>query len=263
MKTAPRFVQRSLAVLLTLTATAAFAQQGSMQQAWLKFSKELGMQSTWSADMEMQTMGMNMTSKIYHDGEKSRTEMTMPMMNMKMVALSLVENGKTVSYTLFPDKKKYCINPSAEGDSEKFDYTLTDAGTEEYEGAVCKKRRLTIKIPDQGTQTMDILFSPAQKNMPVKMTATVEMKTQGNTASAMPPSVILFKNHRFDKPSAELFTVPKDYTQAKNAQEVMMGGLFGGGQGGGEPRQPTLPPEALQALKAAQAEMEKARKAQQ
>jgi hypothetical protein len=260
------------AALLLAAARSASAQGmqqkgGDPQQIWLTFEKELGLQASYSADMEIQTMGMNMTSKIYRDASKTRTEMTMPFMNLKMVALQLTENGKPVSYTLFPDKKKYFLTPTEEEAGQgKPDYTLTDAGTEAYEGATCKKRRLTVKLPDGNTQAMDMLFSPAQKNMPVKMTANAQMKTQDGEPPMTLTSVILFKNYRFGAQNAALFAIPKDYTQAKNMQEVMTGGgLFGGlGQPGaipqGQPRQgaEALPPEALKAMQEAQAEAEKA-----
>ncbi|HRR33700.1 MAG TPA: hypothetical protein P5026_06360 [Kiritimatiellia bacterium] len=237
-------------------------QKGSdPQQIWLKFEKELGLQQSYAADMEIQAMGMNMTSTVYRDGNKSRTEMTVPFMNMKMVALQLTENGKMTGYTLFPDKKKYCVTPEEDLAADgNLDYTLKDAGSEVFEGVTCKKRRLTVKIPDQGTQVMDILFSPKQKDMPVKMTANTQMKTEQGAEPMTMTTVILFKNYRFGPQPAALFTIPKDYTKAKDMQEVMMGGLFGGGQApaaAGQPQGMTLPPEALKAIQEAQAEAEK------
>ena len=55
--------------------------------------------------MVIQAMGMNMDSSVVRDGDKTRTEMTMPFMNLKMVMLEIPEGGQTVSYSLFPDKK--------------------------------------------------------------------------------------------------------------------------------------------------------------
>ena len=265
MKT-PRYLGRlvlTTGMMLTGTLFAqGMRQQGQdAQQIWLKFEKELGLQRDFSVDMEIQTMGMTMPSKVYRTGDKTRSEMTLPFMSMKIVALQLTENGKTVNYSLFPDKKKYCVNPEPAGsgaDTEKMDYTLNDAGTEVYEGVTCKKSRMTVTLPDGGTQVMDMLFSPAQKNMPVKMTSNAKIKTEPDQPPMAVTSVILFKDYRFGKPDASLFTIPKDYAQAKNMQEVMMGGgallpSAGGQQGGGV----TLPPEALKALQEAQAETAK------
>jgi len=272
MKTTCVLTRLTLAAALMLTAVRSAPAQGlrqkgaDPQQIWMKFEKELGLQQRYAADMEVQAMGMTMASTVYHDIGKTRTEMTVPFMNMKMVALQLTENGKMVGYTLFPDKKKYCVTPADEMASGDLDYTLKDVGGEVFEGVTCKKRRMTVKIPDQGTQVLDILFSPAQKNMPVKMTANAQIKTEQGAEPMNVNSVILFKNYRFGAQPAALFTIPKDYTKAKDMQEVMMGGgLFGGMQApaaagqapGGQPQGMTLPPEALKALQEAQAEAEK------
>ena len=264
-------VRLGLVMALSLTCVFSAVAQGTRQkggdpqQIWMKFEKELGLQQRYAADMEIQTMGMTMTSAVYHDIGKTRSEMTLPFMNMRMVALQLTENGKTTGYTLFPDKKKYCVTPSDELDAGgDMDYTLKDAGSEVFEGVACKKRRLTVKIPDQGTQVMDILFSPKQKNMPVKMTANAQIKMEQGAEPMAMTTVILFKNYRFGPQPAALFTIPKDYAKAKDMQEVMMGSLFGGmqapaaaGQAAGQPQGMTLPPEALKALQDAQAEAEK------
>ena len=271
MKMIHRLTRLALTAALTLTcAQAAFGQgmqqKGSdPQKMWLKFSKELGLQPRYSADMDIQAMGMNMISKIFHDGDKTRSEMTMPFMNIKMVSLQLMANGKPVNYTLFPDKKKYVFTPASAddaADTERLDYTLKDAGTEVYEGVTCKKRIMTVKTANDGTQVMEMLFSPAQKNMPVKITATMQMQEKGKPVRTM-NSVILFKNYTFGPQNASLFVVPKDYTQAKDMQEIMMGGGFGDmfGAKPGAQGQPqggmTLPPEALKALQEAQAEAQK------
>jgi len=257
-----RLVLTTGMMLTTALSAQGMRQQGQdAQQIWLKFEKELGLQRDFSVDMDIQTMGMTMPSKVYRTGDKTRSEMTLPFMSMKIVALQLTENGKAVNYSLFPDKKKYCVNPETAGgeaDAEKMDYTLNDAGTEVYEGVTCKKSRMTVKLPDGGTQVMDMLFSPAQKNMPVKMTSNAKIKTEPDQPPMTITSVILFKNYRFGKPDAALFTIPKDYVKAANMQEVMMGGgallpSAGGQQGGGM----TLPPEALKALQEAQAEAAK------
>ncbi len=263
-------VRLSLVMALSLANVFSAVGQGMRQkgsdpqQIWMKFEKELGLQQRYAADMEIQAMGMTMTSTVHHDIGKTRTEMTLPFMNMRMVALQLTENEKMTGYTLFPDKKKYCVTPDEELDADgDMDYSLTDQGTEVFEGVTCKKRRMTVKIPDQGTQILDILFSPKQKNMPVKMTANAQIRMEQGAEPTTMTSVILFKNYRFGPQPATLFAVPKDYAKVKDMQEVMMGGLFGGaqapavaGQTGGQPQGMTLPPEALKAIQEAQAEAE-------
>ncbi len=217
--------------ILSLSATTLFAQGARKQQngaeCWLKIEKEMGLQRRYSVDMEIQAMGMTMASKTYRLDDLTRNETAMPFMNLKMVALQLKENGKPVSYTLFPDKKKYCLNEdAADGAGDKAPaFKITEEGTEVYEGVTCKKRRITVTMDDGKTQEMDMLFSPAQKNMPVKMTATVKAEMQPGEPPMEITSVVLFKNYLFAAPAASLFTIPKDYTKAASMQEVMMGGF--------------------------------------
>lgn len=229
----------TLAGVLTLSATALFAQGRRQQQTgaecWFKIEKEMGLQTRYSVDMEIQAMGMVMPSKTYRLDDLMRSETTMPFMNLKMVVLQLKENGKPVSYSLFPDKKKYCLNEGATAADDKIPaYKITEAGSETYEGVACKKRRITVTMEDGKTQDMDMLFSPAQKNMPVKMTATAKAETEPGQAPMEITSVVLFKNYQFAAPAASLFAIPKDYTKAANMQEIMMSSLGGFGA----PQQP-------------------------
>jgi hypothetical protein len=252
-----------------LLATSLFAQGRGMrkqgasqqQQAWLKFEKELGLQTRYSADMEIQTMGMNMPCKVYRTEGKTRSEMTMPFMNMRMVALQLPVNGKTVSYSLFPDKKKYCIKPEEEaaeaaGTVKPPQVKMEELGTEVYEGVTCKKRRMTVTSADGTVNVMTLLFSPAQKDMPVKIDSQVTVVPEPGAEPMTVTSVVLIKNYEFGAPAASLFTIPKDYTQAANMSEIMMGG---GGLGGlTPPGQPASgQPAGLQeALRRAQLEQQ-------
>ena len=226
MKSPFRFVP-ALALALAC-AVPAFAQESdspSASQPWKKFEKQLGLQTTYSVDMVMQTMGMNMTSRTVRDGDKSRTEMTMPFMNLKMVALETLQDGRTVSYTLFPDKKKYVLNEDASGaDAAGAVPQIEELGTETFEGEACVKRRIT--MVEQGIRSdMIMLFSPKQKNMPVKLTVTANAP-MGQGQPAMPiQSVVLFKNYDFSTPDASQFAVPAGFVQAASMQEVMMEGM--------------------------------------
>lgn len=219
---------RLFAVLaLALACAAPVLAQGSdspqgASQPWMKFEKELGLQTTYSVDMAMNMMGMNMNSRTVRDGGKTRTEMTMPFMNLKMVALEIPEGGKSVSYSLFPDKKKYVLNENAGGDgSAAAAPTIEELGTETYEGEACIKRRVTM-VQEGLRSDMIMLFSPKQKNMPVKMTLTANA-SMGEGQPSMPiQSVILFKNYDFSAPDAALFVLPADYVKAAGMQEIMM-----------------------------------------
>ncbi|HNX33101.1 MAG TPA: DUF4412 domain-containing protein [Kiritimatiellia bacterium] len=254
-------------MMLTATLLAQGVRQpggrDQQQQLWLKFEKELGLQTRYTVDMEIQVMGMTMPSKLYRVEGKTRSEMTMPFMNVHMVMLQLDENGKAANYSLSPAQKKYCLLPeepdAAKKAARKPRFKLEETGTETYEGEPCVKRRMTVKMPEGEDHVMEMLFSPAQKNMPVKITSTVNMKGERGQPPVPFTSVVLFKNYRFGLPDASLFVIPPDYTRVNTMQELMMGGLSGLGQTPGQPAGGMkLPPEALEALRKAQAEMEKA-----
>ncbi len=225
MKNALRLIA-SLCLLLTFVAAPAFAQGKGSTQPWALFEKELGLQTTYSVDMKIQSMGNEMDSHIDRDGEKTRTEMNMPMMNLEMVMLELPADGKKTSYTLFPEKKKYAINempPDAE-DPEK--PVIKELGTETYEGVECIKRSMVMKMgPMESDMTM--LFSPAQKDMPVKMTVKANMPSRPGQPAMPIETVILFQNYNFNTPDASLFEIPSDYTQAASVNEVMMESMGG------------------------------------
>ena len=208
-----------------LCAAPAFAQgsdspQGA-SQPWMKFEKELGLQTTYSVDMVMSVMGMNMNSRTVRDGGKTRTEMTMPFMNLQMVALEIPEGGQTVSYTLFPGKKKYVREDDSDAGDSAAMPQIEELGTETYEGEACIKRRVTM-VQEGLRSDMIMLFSPKQKNMPVKMTVTANA-SMGEGQPAMPiQSVVLFKNYDFTAPDAALFAIPADYAKAAGMQEILM-----------------------------------------
>ena len=214
-------------VLALACAAPALAQDSDSQasQPWMKLEKQLGLQTTYSVDMVMQAMGMNMTSRTVRDGGKTRTEMTMPFMNLKMVALEIPENGRSASYTLFPDKKKYVRNDETDAAGiSSSQPKIEELGTEPYEGEDCIKRR--IAMVEQGIRTdMIMLFSPKNKNMPVKMTVTANA-SMGEGQPSMPiQSIVLFKNYDFSTPDAAQFALPSDYVQAASMQAVMMEGM--------------------------------------
>lgn len=226
------FCLLSALVLVLAGAGAARAQGGQAQQGasqpWMQLEKELGLQTTYSVDMSMQTMGMAMESRTVRSGGKTRTETTMPFMNLKMVALEIPQDGKTVSYSLFPDKKKYVVNAEADraraaaaaGAAPK----IEDLGTEDYQGEACLKRR--IAMAPQGIATeMTMLLSPKQKNMPVKITMNATMPAGPGQPGRPVQSVVLFKNYDFSKPADSLFVLPADYVQAASVQAVMMEGM--------------------------------------
>ncbi|MGD9782801.1 MAG: hypothetical protein AB7V14_11745 [Kiritimatiellia bacterium] len=227
MKTASRIVSTLCLALACAAPALAQGSGGESQSAtlpWMQFEKELGLQTTYSVDMVMQMMGMNMESRTVRSGGKTRTEMTMPFMNLKMVALAIPQGGKTVTYSLFPDKKKYVLNTEADEAAAAAAMAkpqIENLGTEAYEGEPCLKRRVT--MTQQGIRSeMIMLFSPRQKNMPVKMTLNATVPATPGQAGMPIQSVILFKNYDFSVPNDSLFVVPADYVQAADMQSILM-----------------------------------------
>ena len=68
MKTPIRLLAACALVLAcSAPARAQKAEAQSASQPWMQFEKELGLQSVYSVDMVMQSMGMNMTAHLVRD----------------------------------------------------------------------------------------------------------------------------------------------------------------------------------------------------
>lgn len=155
---------------LLLAAAPAFAQGSAAAQAWKQLEQDLGLQTVYSVDMVTQVNQTNLHSRMVRNGDRSRTEMAMPLFNIKIITLEIPAGGKTVSYALFPDKKKYAVDEgAAEALASAAPPRVEELGTETHEGVVCIKRRVT-DVRKNFRNEMTVLFSPDQKNMPVKMT---------------------------------------------------------------------------------------------
>lgn len=226
MKIASRIL--SISCLMLAGAGLAFAQGGpsapqGSSQPWRDIEKQLGLQTTYSVNMLIQAMGMNMESRVVRSGDKTRTEMTMPFMNIKMVMLEIPEGGRTVSYSLFPDKKKFMRNDDPMNDGHPPPAPrIEDLGTETFEGVACSKRRVVME-QDGVKSDMVVLLSPKVKDMPVKMTATANVPAQAGQPAMPMQSVILFRNYNFATPADSLFEIPADYSQVMDMMEIMAG----------------------------------------
>lgn len=217
-------------LILTAMATASAVAQAPAPQGpatpWTQFEKELGLATTYSVDMSIQAMGMNMESKIIRDGDKTRTEMIMPFLNIKTIMLEIPKDGQMVSYSLFPDKKKYMIDDDTDG-APAGTPQIEELGSEAVDGVTCTKRRIT--MTDNGVpSSVTMWFSPAQKDMPVKMVASADVPMEPGQSAMPMQSTILFKNYDFSTPDPALFTLPSDYTPINNMMEIMMDDSAGG-----------------------------------
>ena len=219
MKNIKRFV--SVIVVSAVAVFTASAKMENSQHPLLKYMKELDLPTVYSGDMSTTVMGITTATKVYQDGDSSRTETVIPVLNTKIVTIATTKDGEPIAYMLFPASKKYVVQkPDANsGVADESEIVMADLGTEEFNGEKCNKKRLTKKGED--STVWDILFSPKQKNMPVKITAEVD----GENAVV----VMTFTDYVFKKPDAALFTVPADYTEAETMEEAMAGsgGLFG------------------------------------
>ena len=253
---------------MTLSAQGLSNPQNEIKQLWLQFHKELGLQDNYSADMQIQTMGMTIPGKLYRHDAKTRIDAMLPVVNLKMVLLELIEKGQPVAYSVFPDTRQFCTEAADKNTNRnqaKLDYQLEELGHENYAGINCKKSRLTLNLPDGRQQVMEILFDATQKNMPVKITANIKVSGEtkkppmdlnamvamaANNADKKPmdiaaliaaantpaktatnnTSTIVFKNYNFNVPPPTLFVIPSNYTKAASIQAVIMGNLLGGAQ---------------------------------
>ncbi|MDR0994196.1 MAG: hypothetical protein LBN38_06515 [Verrucomicrobiota bacterium] len=215
-------------LILSCFCQVSPAQMGEVSggMPWTKFEEQLGLPTTYSVDIVAHAMGMSMQSRMIRDGDKSRAEMTLPFMDLKAVMLSVQEGDRIVNYSLFPEKMKYVVDETVEAADKEAMPDIQELGTEMLDGVECIKRGFSSM--ENGIPVQFVFwFSPEQKNMPVKMTASMQVPEAMMDASmgngAMETSV-LFQNYDFSTPDASLFELPEGYARASNIMEVMMDG---------------------------------------
>ena len=222
--------------VVVMTAVFAFSQnakQSGTPEGFGKYAKQLGLQTTYSADMEMTAMGIPITAKIIQDGDKSRFETTAPVVNIKTVSVTETQNGTTKGFTLYPSISKYVEKTpltAADGAAAP-EMTITDLGTETFNGEKCNKIRVVAKNDEAAK--VDILLSPANKNMPVKMTVNMSVPDDSGKANNTQFATITYKNYDFKKPAANLFVIPGDYARAESEDAAMREAMTK--DGGGNP----------------------------
>ena len=213
-------------LVVATTLTAAHAQKTEGQNPFLKLAKEFDLQTAYTVDMTMQVSGIAVMNKIYQNGEQSRFDTTIPFLNSKMSTIQTTKDGESSAIILVHHTKKYVVQKATGEPSETdAEITITDMGTETYNGEKCTKKRIVIQ--NDASSTMDILFSPKNKKMPVKITATANDAAQDGKDAAVVE--MIFTNYDFTKPAATLFAIPADYAEAATMEEAMGadGGLMG------------------------------------
>ncbi len=175
-----------------------------------------GWGKSFSADMVITTAkGRTITSKMYSDGGKMRTEMSMNGMQMATIVRPdlqkvyqvMVTQKMVMEIPYDPNKFKNSM-AAASGPKGKFELI----GPEMAEGVACIKYKVT---SDESTK-VNFLWIDAAAKSPVKM------------ASEDGSFIILWKNYKAGPQDASLFEPPADYKVM--TMPVMPGGGGGGGQ---------------------------------
>lgn len=214
---------RSLAVFCLLmagVAASASAQSLTASQVAKQLQKDFGLQTTYSVDMVVQTGETNVISRMICKDDKCRTEMNNFMFNKKLVTLQISEDNKILFYHVFPDQKKYTVEEMSKALQVATMPRIEELGTETYEGVVCIKRRITDVRENYRNETTT-LFSPEQKNMPVKSTTVVTHSSPPSSLAHEVQNVMVYQNYDFSTPDDSLFTIPADYVKASSMQECM------------------------------------------
>ena len=207
-------------LLMAVAAASASAQSLTASQVAKQLQKDFGLQSTYSVDMVIQTDKTNVNSRMICKDDKCRTEMDNFMFNKKLVTLQISEGNKILFYHVFPDQKKYTVEETSEALQVATMPQIEELGTETYEGVVCIKRRITDVRENYRNETTT-LFSPEQKNMPVKSTTVVTHSSPPSSLAHEVQNVMVYQNYDFSTPDDSLFTIPANYVKASSMQECM------------------------------------------
>lgn len=177
----------------------------------------------FSADVAMVMGGQKSSGKIFYKNTKTTRQEIMGM-------ISIYKHP--VSYTLFPDTKRYIVNDLEEmkknnpmAGVDDFDQWLKGSnmkkvGEETLQGYPCTVYEGNMKISEnQPAMAMKLWYS-MKLGYPVKSESTLPSPMSGKMTSTL-------ENIKTGKQPDSLFEIPAGYTQAKNAQEAMgMGGFM-------------------------------------
>jgi hypothetical protein len=185
-----------------VTAQAQMRQPGGgAREVIQKYFEQIGMPKEFAANVEMQSQGMTMASKMAVKGEKSRMEMTSGPMG-QMVIISDRPAKKT--YMLFPASKSYMEMPVMEKKDDKAGekkVTVKELGDEQKEGQQCAKRLITIAGEGQEPATEITVWIAKDIKLPVRL----ETSTGGQMMA------MVYKDYDLKSPDDALFQVPADY----------------------------------------------------
>ena len=212
----------AIAAIIAIGASAASAQKSNDPSIpFAKFAESLGLQTEFSADMETQLIGIPVKTRILRSGDNSRTDSSIAFTNVKTSKIQTVKDGTVSGFTLYHATKKYVVLPSQPVPDTVRETVVTDLGTEIHNGEECAKKRIT--VINERSSLIEMLFSPSQQNMPVKMTVGLAQYKPDETepTDSVTLMTATFNNYDFTKPDASAFTIPADFTQAANEKEAL------------------------------------------
>jgi chemotaxis protein CheY-P-specific phosphatase CheC len=213
-------------------------------------AKLFGENSTFSANLEMQTAGdgdadaMSMPGKMFFDTGKSRFEMDMSQMKggkmppqaaaqMKSMGMDKMimigRPDKKLGYQVFPNMQAYVENALPEQESASvpsdFKIEVTELGKETVDNHPCIKNKAVVTGKDGTKHESTVWNATDLKKFPIK----IEQVESGTKIT------MLFHDVSLSKPAAELFEPPTGVTKYDSMQSMMqqvMMKRFGGGAPG-------------------------------
>ena len=139
----------------------------------------------------------------------------MKQMGMNRMA-SITIPSRNVTYVIYPDIRAYVEAPATPGKStDPADYRseVTNLGTERTGGHKCVKNRVVVTGPD-GIHHESVVWDAVDLNQfPLKIESAAP---HGATA------VLVFKDVKLQRPEADQFEVPADFTKYNDEMGLMM-----------------------------------------
>lgn len=151
-------------------------------------------------------------------GPSVPAEMSAQLKAMGMDILTAIVDSKAKRMMLiYPSAKAYADMPLPKEQAETLDkqpkMQRTELGKEQVDGHDCTKYRYQFE-DDKGKKRESIVWHATKlKDFPIKVQTT---EKSGEVT-------ILFKDVRFDRPAADLFAAPADYTKYAGIMELMQG----------------------------------------
>jgi len=161
----------------------------------------------WITGQKMK-MEMDMSKMMEASGAKDASQSPMSKMTM------LSRGDKKMSYTLYPNVRKYMVHTDAEQQDEKPKVEKTKVGSETIDGHPCDKFKVVITYKSEPPQEGFIWNAMDLGGMTIK--SEVENKDFKMTTEL---KKIVLKSS-----PASVFDIPQGYTESKDFMEIMMSG---------------------------------------